>query len=137
MNLVRQPVQHRTCQSLRAAYFCPVLERQVCRNDQALSFIGSADDLKQQLRTSFAEAKTQHGLRRAVRRGLSNVAIQAYLTAAVINLKRLATYVGGLGSIIRLYFECIAIYLAVRTLWNEMREEIRSKPFSAKLAMAA
>lgn len=36
------------------------------------------------------EAKTQHGLRRAVRRGLANVAIQAYLTAAVINLKRLA-----------------------------------------------
>ena len=37
-----------------------------------------------------AEAKTRHGLRRAVRRGLSNVAIQVYLTAAVINLKRLA-----------------------------------------------
>jgi len=42
------------------------------------------------------EAKTQHGLRRAVRRGLDNVAIQAYLTAAVINLKRLATQAGGL-----------------------------------------
>jgi transposase len=37
-----------------------------------------------------AEAKTQHGLRRAVRRRLWNVRIQAYLTAAVINLKRLA-----------------------------------------------
>lgn len=36
------------------------------------------------------EAKTQHGLRRAARRGLSNVAIQVYLTAAVMNLKRLA-----------------------------------------------
>jgi hypothetical protein len=36
------------------------------------------------------EAKTQHGLRRAVRRGLANVAIQVYLTAAVMNLKRLA-----------------------------------------------
>lgn len=36
------------------------------------------------------EAKTQHGLRRAVRRGLWNVAIQAYLTAVVMNLKRLA-----------------------------------------------
>lgn len=36
------------------------------------------------------ESKTQHGLRRAIRRGLDNVAIQAYLTAAVINLKRLA-----------------------------------------------
>lgn len=42
------------------------------------------------------EAKTQHGLRRAARRGLANVAIQAYLTAAVINLKRLVTYVSGL-----------------------------------------
>jgi len=38
------------------------------------------------------EAKTQHGLRRAVRRGLDNVAIQAYLTAAVLNLKRLARH---------------------------------------------
>ena len=36
------------------------------------------------------EAKIQHGLARAVRRGRWNVAIQAYLTAAVINLKRLA-----------------------------------------------
>lgn len=38
------------------------------------------------------EAKTQHGLRRAVRRGLVNVAIQVYMTAAVINLKRLAAF---------------------------------------------
>jgi len=36
------------------------------------------------------EAKTQHGLRRAARRRLWNVAIQVYLTAAVMNLKRLA-----------------------------------------------
>jgi hypothetical protein len=36
------------------------------------------------------EAKTQHGLRRAVRRGMVNVAIQVYLTAVVMNLKRLA-----------------------------------------------
>ncbi len=38
------------------------------------------------------EAKTQHGLRRAARRGRQNVAIQAYLTAAVMNLKRLAAF---------------------------------------------
>ncbi len=44
------------------------------------------------------EAKTQHGLSRAVRRGLGNMSIQAYLTAAVINLKRLATYAGGLNA---------------------------------------
>jgi len=36
------------------------------------------------------EAKTWHGLARAVRRGLANMQIQAFLTAAVINLKRLA-----------------------------------------------
>jgi transposase len=47
-------------------------------------------------------AKTQHGLRRAVRRGLSNVRIQSYLTAAVMNLKRLAAllwalFLGGIG----------------------------------------
>ena len=35
------------------------------------------------------EAKNWYGLRRAVRRGLDNVKIQAYLTAAAINLKRL------------------------------------------------
>jgi IS5 family transposase len=39
---------------------------------------------------AHADAKMQHGLRRAVRRGLSNVAIQAYLTAAAMYLKRLA-----------------------------------------------
>jgi len=37
------------------------------------------------------EAKTWHGLARAVRRGLANMRIQAYLTATAINLKRLAT----------------------------------------------
>ena len=36
------------------------------------------------------EAKTWHGLARAVRRGLHNMRIQAFLTAAAINLKRLA-----------------------------------------------
>ena len=36
------------------------------------------------------EAKTWHGLARAALRGLANMKIQAYLTAAAINLKRLA-----------------------------------------------
>lgn len=39
------------------------------------------------------EAKEFHGLRRAVRRGLDQVAIQVYMTAAVMNLKRLAAAV--------------------------------------------
>ena len=38
------------------------------------------------------ESKQQHGLGRASRRGLWNVQIQSYLTAAVINLKRLAKH---------------------------------------------
>lgn len=37
-----------------------------------------------------AEAKNRHGLHRAARRGIGNIRIQSYLTAAVINLKRLA-----------------------------------------------
>jgi len=36
------------------------------------------------------ETKAWHGLARAVRRGLQNMRIQAFLTAAAINLKRLA-----------------------------------------------
>jgi len=41
------------------------------------------------------EAKSWHGLARAVRRGLGNMRIQAYLVAAAINLKRLATAFAG------------------------------------------
>jgi transposase len=43
-----------------------------------------------QVEGRHGEAKKHHGLGRAVRRGLDNVRIQAYLTAAVMNLKRLA-----------------------------------------------
>jgi len=42
------------------------------------------------------EAKTWHGLARAVRRGLQNMRIQAFLTAAAINLKRLAAALASL-----------------------------------------
>lgn len=41
---------------------------------------------------AHGEAKIQHHLARAARRGLYNVAIQAYLTAIVMNLKRLAAF---------------------------------------------
>jgi len=41
------------------------------------------------------EAKERHGLRRAVRRGRWNVAVQAYLAAAVMNLKCLVAHGGG------------------------------------------
>ena len=39
-----------------------------------------------------AEAKRQHGLTRAKYRGLKKVAVQSYLTAMVINLKRTAAF---------------------------------------------
>lgn len=42
------------------------------------------------------EAKTWHGLARAVRRGLDNMKVQSYLTAAAINLKRLAAAVAAI-----------------------------------------
>jgi len=42
--------------------------------------------------TIFAEAKTSHGLRRAICRGLDKVAIQALLTCTVQNIKRLVKH---------------------------------------------
>ena len=39
------------------------------------------------------EAKEQHALRRAARRGIEQVLIQAYMTAVVMNLKRLGAFV--------------------------------------------
>jgi transposase len=47
------------------------------------------------------EAKTWHGLARAVRRGLGNMRIQAFLTAAAVNLKRLAMV------LLRLLLRCL------------------------------
>lgn len=47
------------------------------------------------------EAKTWHGLARAVRRGLQNMRIQAFLTAAAINVKRLAA---ALAAILLVFF---------------------------------
>lgn len=41
------------------------------------------------------EAKNQHGLARAVRRGLENIRIQAYVTGIVMNCKRLVGYGAG------------------------------------------
>ena len=67
------------------------------------------------------EAKTQHGLRRAVRRGLSNVAIQVYLTAAVINLKRLAAFLG-------LFFAQFCFYLETLMAHRRLDIAIRELP---------
>ncbi len=43
-----------------------------------------------QVEGAHGRAKTQHGLARAIGRGIANVSIQVYLTAAVMNLKKLA-----------------------------------------------
>lgn len=47
--------------------------------------------------TIFAEAKNSHGLRRAICRGLDKVTIQALLTCAVQNIKRLIKHSYALG----------------------------------------
>ena len=70
------------------------------------------------------EAKTRHGLRRAVRRGLSNVAIQVYLTAAVINLKRLA-------AVVIVFFTQLFFYFW--KLWNRRKPDIVIRKISFNL----
>ena len=52
------------------------------------------------------EAKTWHGLARAVRRGLQNMRIQALLTAAAVNLKRLATTLLALCGVLSRFLSC-------------------------------
>ncbi len=66
----------------------------------------------------FAEAKQWHGLRRAWRRGLSNMRVQCLLIAAVINLKRLVAY-SGLSHVL------LGVLLNV---WARLRDRIRAYP---------
>lgn len=69
-------------------------------------------------------AKTQHGLRRAIRRGLTNVNTQAYLIAAVMNLKALAKAVAHpfkVGTLRRWRFTCIlSARIALRHLFGTL-----------------
>jgi hypothetical protein len=58
------------------------------------------------------EAKAWHGLARAVRRGLMNMRIQAYLIAAAVNLKRLAA---ALASIFHISFCMYRVAFAFRS----------------------
>jgi hypothetical protein len=67
------------------------------------------------------EAKKWHGLGRATRRGLWNVSIQAYLTAAVLNLKRLV-YGSGQG---RGVFGVLFALLACLTHWLRLADRNR------------
>jgi hypothetical protein len=59
------------------------------------------------------EAKTWHGLARAVRCGLQNMRIQAFLTAAAVNLKRLAATI-------------IALFLIVLSRSPEILDQVGS-----------
>ena len=60
------------------------------------------------------EAKTWHGLARAVRRGLQNMRIQSFLTAAAINLKRLAVaFLVLLRLLPQCRLHCISLRMAV------------------------
>ena len=81
----------RTARTVMISHDYPALLRARRRRDR-----WSADDQRLYQRHRWrsegfhGEAKTWHGLARAVRRGMANMKIQAYLTAAAINLKRLA-----------------------------------------------
>ena len=61
-----------------------------------------------------SEAETWHGLGRAVRRGLDNMKIQAYLTAAAVNLKRLAAAV-------------LAVLWAIRVARSAVQRSLRAR----------
>lgn len=64
----------------------------------------------------FAEGKMSHGLRRAWRRGLSNMRMQCYLIGAVLNFKRLAA---STGPIVRLWQAILQpLKDAIRQSWT-------------------
>jgi Transposase DDE domain len=65
------------------------------------------------------EAKTWHGLARAVRRGLQNMRIQAFLTAAAVNLKRLAAALAAI---------LVALLAATRALARSAAGSAPSRP---------
>ena len=69
----------------------------------------------------FAEAKQWHGLRRAWRRGLSNMLIQSLLVAAVLNFKRLMAASASFGLLCR----------ALNVVVNVARRMRRAVPSSA------
>jgi transposase len=71
----------------------------------------------------FAEAKQWHGLRRAWRRGLSNMRMQCYLIAAVLNFKRLAAAVGPL-------WRCLWAFVRLRNASIASPGLLSEHPFS-------
>ena len=55
VDTVCQAIQHGSGQPIRSADFHPLLERQVGCDDDALLFIGPADDFEEQFRTGLGE----------------------------------------------------------------------------------
>ena len=52
---MRKPIQQGSSESLTAHHFGPLFKGQVGRHDKAASFIGSTDDIKEQLCPRFGE----------------------------------------------------------------------------------
>jgi len=78
----------------------------------------------------YGEAKVQHGLRRAVRRGIDNVAIQSYMTAVVMNLKRLAA---AACAVIRRFVRALA---CVHSVWPRQQQKTPSPATAIALRAA-
>jgi hypothetical protein len=68
-----------------------------------------------------------------VRRGLSNVVIQAYLTAAVINLKRLAASVGLFFAQFWLYFYLLLAQKRFDVVISKVFSRLRRKRMLRKV----
>jgi len=76
------------------------------------------------------EAKAQHGLHRAVRRGRVNVLIQSLLTAVVINLKRLAAVgvQGGKPAAEAVLKRCMAVYICLSSVVSRYLDNLYVSP---------
>jgi len=80
------------------------------------------------------EAKLEHGLRRAHRRGLPEVSIQVYMTAIAMNLKRLAAFYLPQNPLLkaifgRIWFLCSIIRDLIVFLYSNTQN--RKTPWSA------
>lgn len=127
--------------SARARSVCimdgyPALLRARRRQEQGWSdsMVEASRRHRWQVEGVHGEAKTQHGLRRAVRRGLSNVRIQAYLTAVVINLKRLALHTARLLSPIAALTHLRPLLSALADHLISLQLPRRARPHSPRLA---
>lgn len=78
----------------------------------------------------FAEAKQWHGLARAWRRGLVKMRVQCLLTAAVINLKRLAASFGTLFDLRVLFKTIIDTIRLILTVFDDQHSQWELNPIN-------